>query len=61
LVWHCEHEPRIWAWLGFPLTLQEVPALWHASQTFEVWMWVADLPGAVLPLWQETQLLVIPA
>jgi hypothetical protein len=34
---------------------------WHFSQLLLVVMWVVDLPVACVPLWQLTQLVVMPA
>jgi hypothetical protein len=33
---------------------------WQSSQRSELGMWFAVFPVAVLPLWQETQLPVMP-
>jgi hypothetical protein len=34
--------------------------LWQVSQDAVVWMCVADLPNAVVPLWQVAQPLTMP-
>jgi hypothetical protein len=34
--------------------------LWHVSQLLLLAIWVAFLPGAVVPLWQVEQAAVIP-
>jgi hypothetical protein len=34
--------------------------LWQSSQTLLVVKWVADLPVAFVPLWQDAQFAVMP-
>jgi hypothetical protein len=48
-----------WVWfqvVGFQLA---AVALWQLRQFCEVGMWLADLAGAVLPLWQLAQLVAL--
>ena len=52
-LWQLPHEPVMLLWS----TRADVQLVveWQSSQVLELAMWVADLPVAVVPLWQLEQ------
>jgi hypothetical protein len=46
-------------WSKPPATTQD-PVLWQVSQALELGRWLGDLPVAVRPSWQLTQLETMP-
>ena len=57
-LWHEAQVPSTSAWLTL-VTGFQVLVEWQSSQVAVVAMWVADLPVAVVPLWQDEQLPLI--
>jgi hypothetical protein len=43
------------------LTFVQFELTWQSSQVLDDWMWVAFLPGAIVPLWQVEQVAVVAA
>ena len=53
-------EPLTWVWSTRSAGFHAVVG-WHDSQLFVVARWLAPLPVEMLPSWQLTQLVVMPA